>query len=118
MDCLLPLTHQVPYMPDSFNFGFNQNSDPDSLDADAFFDSGFDSGTMPEDSLLHQREITPPRLNLNRTPGEPPLMVDMQAFFEFTFWMAEELLDLEAQHRQPIRSRDRGLGGGRMAPLD
>ena len=46
------------------------------------------------------REINPPQIDLNRRPGARPLMVDMQSFFEFSFWMAEELLDLEAQYLQ------------------
>ena len=38
-----------------------------------------------------------PQLDLNRSAGRGPWMVDMQGFFEFSFWMAEELLDLEAR---------------------
>ena len=40
-----------------------------------------------------------PQINLARNPFEPPLFVDMEAFFEFSFWITEELLDLEATHR-------------------
>ena len=43
--------------------------------------------------------IESPKLNLSRKAGRPPLMVDMERFFEFSFWMAEELLDLVAEHR-------------------
>ena len=43
------------------------------------------------------RSTTPPKINLSLRNDEPPFMVDMQAFFEFSFWMAEALLDLEAQ---------------------
>ncbi len=41
----------------------------------------------------------PPQINLARQPFEPPLFVDMEAFFEFSFWITEELLDLEATWR-------------------
>ena len=43
------------------------------------------------------RNITTPKINLNVHPGTTPLTMDMQQFFEFSFWMAEELLDLEAE---------------------
>lgn len=45
-----------------------------------------------------ERELTPPKLNLTRDPGQPPLHVSMESFFDFCFWMAEELQDLEAQY--------------------
>lgn len=38
-----------------------------------------------------------PQINLN-AQHEQPLFVDMEAFFEFSFWIAEELTDLVAQH--------------------
>ena len=38
-----------------------------------------------------------PQLNLSRSKFEKPLFVDMEAFFEFSFWISEELLDLESQ---------------------
>ena len=44
-------------------------------------------------------DIEAPKLNLSRHPDRPPLMVDMERFFEFSFWIAEELLDLVAEHR-------------------
>ena len=43
------------------------------------------------------REITPPQLNLTRDPGQPPMRISMESFFDFCFWLAEELQDLEAQ---------------------
>jgi hypothetical protein len=43
------------------------------------------------------RELPTPKINLNVPPGTPPLTMEMQKFFDFSFWMAEELLDLEAQ---------------------
>ena len=43
------------------------------------------------------REFQTPKINLSRRSDSQPLWVDMQGFFEFSFWMAEELLDLEAQ---------------------
>lgn len=46
-----------------------------------------------------------PQLNLTRGPyDQQPLFVDMEAFFEFSFWIAEELLDLEAR----LKHRNRG----------
>ena len=44
-------------------------------------------------------DIQSPKLNLTRRPSQLPFMVDMERFFEFSFWLAEELLDLEAQYR-------------------
>ncbi|MEM7457062.1 MAG: hypothetical protein AAF456_22155 [Planctomycetota bacterium] len=74
--------------------------------------------SFSDDTFLDQRDVTIPRLNLSRNPGEPPMMVDMQAFFEFTFWMAEELLDLEAKYRQPLSPGDRGIDAGRSFSID
>ena len=37
------------------------------------------------------------QLNLARHRYDLPFFVDMEAFFEFSFWMSEELLDLEAR---------------------
>jgi hypothetical protein len=42
----------------------------------------------------------PTQINLARRRYESPLFVDIEAFFEFSFWMAEELLDLEAAFKQ------------------
>ena len=50
------------------------------------------------EKTINQRDISPPKINLSRHPGEPPFMVDMQGFFEFSFELAEALLDLEAQY--------------------
>ena len=47
-----------------------------------------------------------PQLDLSRRPELGPWMVDMQDFFEFSFWMAEELIDLEARFR-PVAKRVR-----------
>ena len=50
--------------------------------------------------MIH-RETRPPQISLpafessGQTFGRE-IPVDMEAFFEFSFWMAEELLDLEA----------------------
>lgn len=49
-----------------------------------------------------------PQLNLSRSKFESPLFVDMQAFFEFSFWLTEELLDLEARF-QPKASVPKAL---------
>lgn len=47
------------------------------------------------------RNTAPPKIDLSRRAAEPPFMVDMQGFFEFSFEMAEALLDLEAQYADP-----------------
>lgn len=46
---------------------------------------------------MNLRKIQTPKINLNVPAGAVPLTMDMQKFFEFSFWMAEELLDLEAE---------------------
>ena len=40
-----------------------------------------------------------PQLDLARHRFDLPLLVDMEAFFDFSFWIAEELLDLEAEFK-------------------
>ncbi len=47
----------------------------------------------------------PSQINLARRRYESPLFVDMEAFFEFSFWMAEELLDLEATYKRKNAKR-------------
>ena len=53
---------------------------------------------------MTHRENQPPMLNLTRDASRPPMRISMENFFEFTFWLAEELQDLEAQH-DPHRNR-------------
>lgn len=58
------------------------------------------------------RNAQPPQLNLSRRPYELPFFVDMEAFFEFSFWISEELLDLEAADklkRAPVRNHAEAL---------
>ena len=43
--------------------------------------------------------FNPPQINLARRQFEEPFFVDMESFFEFSFWITEELLDLEALYR-------------------
>ena len=47
-----------------------------------------------------------PQINLARRQFEPPFYVDMEAFFEFSFWISEELLDLEADYALKKNRRD------------
>ena len=47
----------------------------------------------------------PPQINLARQSFEKPFFVDMEAFFEFSFWISEELLDLEANHKLKAQRR-------------
>jgi len=51
------------------------------------------------------RSSQPPQLDLARNKFDLPLLVDMEAFFEFSFWLAEELLDLEAKYGSKHSSR-------------
>ena len=44
------------------------------------------------------RNFSAPKIRLNVPAGRPVLLMDMDRFFEFSFWMAEELLDLEAEY--------------------
>ena len=46
-----------------------------------------------------------PQLNLSRNDFDQPFFVDMESFFEFSFWMSEELLDLEEQFKLRNQSR-------------
>ena len=46
---------------------------------------------------MTQREYSTPKLNLTRQSDQPPLRIGMETFFDFTFWLAEELQDLEAR---------------------
>ncbi len=52
---------------------------------------------------MTQREITPPRIDLSRMPGESPMRISIETFFDYCFWLAEELQDLEAQY-DPYRN--------------
>jgi hypothetical protein len=44
-----------------------------------------------------------PQLNLARSPYERPFFVDMEAFFDFSFWLSEELLELETRFQDKGR---------------
>ena len=44
-----------------------------------------------------------PQLNLARSPYDRPFFVDMEAFFDFSFWLAEELLELESNFKTTPR---------------
>ena len=57
---------------------------------------------------MANRIFQSPQLNLN-PPNQTPLFVDMEKFFEFSFWLAEELSDLVAsyelkQQKHPLES--------------
>lgn len=53
---------------------------------------------------MNAQKLESPKLNLNRKSGGQPLLVDMERFFEFSFWIAEELLDLLAEHQLQLPS--------------
>lgn len=52
---------------------------------------------------MFSRDNTIPQINLSRRNDDRPFDVSMEAFFEFSFWLSEELLDLvaEQQHNLP-----------------
>ena len=58
-----------------------------------------------------------PQINLACRKFEPPLYVDMEAFFEFSFWITEELLDLEANYKLKDRRRDENTTGTDRAKI-
>lgn len=43
------------------------------------------------------RNLSTPKIRLNVPAGRNPMYMEMDRFFEFSFWMAEELVDLEAE---------------------
>ena len=47
---------------------------------------------------MNNRLLHPPTIELPSNQFEAPLRMDVQAFLDFSFWMSEELLELEAQH--------------------
>ena len=53
---------------------------------------------------MTQRDNTPPKINLARRRSDGAIRIDMESFFDFCFWIAEELQDLEAMH-DPDRNR-------------
>ena len=46
-----------------------------------------------------------PELNLARNQYDQPFFVNMESFFEFSFWMSEELLDLESKFKPQNQPR-------------
>ena len=44
---------------------------------------------------MNNRLKHPPTIQLPSNRFEEPIEVDVQAFFEFSFWVSEELLELE-----------------------
>ena len=47
--------------------------------------------------MNHSTVLPQPKLELTLTRFEPPLEVDMERFFEFSFDLAEDILDMEAR---------------------
>ena len=45
-------------------------------------------------------QLPTPQVRLNTQLGQPALTMELDHFFEFSFWLAEELLDLEARHAE------------------
>ena len=46
-----------------------------------------------------------PKLDLARHKFDLPLLVDMEAFFGFSFWLAQELLELEDEYKNKHAGR-------------
>lgn len=62
-----------------------------------------------ENMMIRSSQL--PQLDLARNKFDLPLLVDMEAFFEFSFWLAEELLELEAKYGSKHSSRLQRPGG-------
>ena len=58
------------------------------------------------DHIMPQGKSTGRKLVLVDHAGLGRVNVDMEAFFEFSFWMAEELEELVATHRIQSRQPD------------
>ncbi len=55
---------------------------------------------MSNGSFSHEDHAEfPNRIDLTRAGDLSPLAVDMESFFEFSFWIAEELSDLVATYQ-------------------
>ena len=55
---------------------------------------------------MNSSNLNAPKLNLARNPEQAPFFVDMERFFEFSFWIAEELLDLVALHQEQVQLKE------------
>ena len=53
---------------------------------------------------MNNRLLHPQTIELPSNQFEAPLRMEVQAFFDFSFWMSEELLELEAQHASPKKN--------------
>lgn len=47
-------------------------------------------------------QLPEPQIRLNTQLGQPPLTMKLDHFFEFSFWLAEELLELEDRFAEPL----------------
>ncbi len=62
------------------------------------------------------RKPQAPQFNLSPGKFEKPFFVDMESFFEFSFWISEELLDLENRFKEKHAPRlKRKLGSQAVA---
>ena len=50
-------------------------------------------------------------VNLARNKYAAPFFVNMESFFEFSFWSSEELFDLEAQYKPRHEVRLQAVSG-------
>lgn len=64
------------------------------------------ANSLLKESTVANRIFQAPQINL--APNhQQPFFVDMEAFFEFSFWMAEELTDLVANYEDQNPSAPR-----------
>ena len=57
--------------------------------------------------MQNTNAINSPTVELTLTRFEKPLEVDLERFFEFSFNLAEDLLDMEARFQRPQLSRNK-----------
>lgn len=56
---------------------------------------------IPRDPKMNLRLPHAPEIDLRSNPFEDPINVNIEAFLDFSFWMSEELLELETRFADP-----------------
>lgn len=64
-----------------------------------FYEAGIAFDGLEREVAMVVRNSERSVLNLARNKCEAPFFVNMESFFEFSFWISEELLDLEARYK-------------------
>ena len=57
--------------------------------------------------MQNTNAVNSPTIELTLTDFETPLEVDLERFFEFSFDLAEDLLDMEARFKPPRLARNK-----------